>query len=155
MKPSSPPTAPFPTGPGRVLRLTVEFRESTWSVVSKQVVDDMTVTASQPAPEPGRTGRITGLWFEVLDRKGRLLYRSAQAEPVPGVEVHHRDGTIRRAQTELKGWSTDLLVPILQKGTRLRLHHVPGTGAPVEVKQQDAATGLVLDLGIDDVIREG
>lgn len=155
MKQPSAPNTPFPAGPRRVLRLTVELREGTWSVVSKTVVDQMTVTASQPAPAPGRTGRITGLWFEVLDREGHLLYRSAQAEPVPGVEIHHRDGTLRRARTELTGWSTDLFVPILQKGTRLRLHHVPGTGIPIEVKQQDAATGLVLDLGIDDVIREG
>lgn len=135
-----------------MLRLQVELRDGVWSVLGGTVVDGMTVTAS--APEPAG-GRHTGLWFEVLDRRGDVLYRSVLTEPLPGVEVHRRDGSITRATAELRRWGTELLVPVLRAGTRLRLHHVPGAGAQPALKPVDAATGLVLDVGVDDVAAEG
>lgn len=137
---------PFPQGPGPVLRLTVELDDGQWSVLAKTLVERMTVPASQPAPHPGRSGRVTGLWFEVVDRKGRVLYRNVLPEPLPGVEVHHRDGSMARISAPPRPWGTDIRIPLVPKGETFRLYHVPSAQ-----RQKGDAVAPVLDLNLDEL----
>lgn len=142
---------PFPRGPGRVLRLTVEFHDGVWSVRARRVVERMTVPASQAVPDPGRARRTSGLWFEVVDPRGHVLYRSILAEPVMAVEVHHRDGSMARVPAPHGTWRTDLRIPLLPEGTAVRLFHQPtptreGTPSPAPEKDRGPAPVLDLDL---------
>lgn len=157
---------PTPSGPGPVLRLTVEMRDDTWKIRNTTVVDRMTVPASQGLPDPGRAGRVSGLWFEVVDDSGAVRYRSIMAEPVPAVEVHQRDGSFARVPAPKRVHQTDVRVPLLPEGSRFRLFHEPSvrpsTHGGAEPPSTSGSKGgparvdadPVLDLNLD-TLKEG
>jgi hypothetical protein len=82
---------------------------------------EKTLPPSDELPYPGKTGRLSGFWFEAVDNKGKVLYRQVLQVPRRGVEVFEEDGSIRRIPLEIDEYSTDLLVPDLPEIKSVRL----------------------------------
>lgn len=121
-------------GPGPVMRVRVQYRDGRWQVIKRVRVPEMTVPASQPPPQGQRP---TGFWFEAVDAQGRVLYRHRLRTPIRGVEIFEEDGTIRRVDAEIEGYTQDLLVPLLPRLEKVRLYYAPPTAfAPSEAEAQ-------------------
>ncbi|GAB90772.1 hypothetical protein [Gordonia rhizosphera] len=138
-------------GPGPVLRLTVERHDGQWRVVGETRVDEMTVPGSQELPDPGPARRVTGLWFEVVDADDHVLYRQILHEPPPGPELHHRDGRLSRMTAASDAYGTDLRVPLVDKGAKVRLLYVPST---VDVQGRDAGEKAPTSVLEHDLVQE-
>lgn len=110
------------SGPGPVLRFTVERRDGKWSVIDRFRAPEMTIPSSSKLPSPGKTGRLTGAWFEAVDAKGNLIYRRMLREPQDGVELFHEDGSISRATIESVHYTTDILIPDLPEIQTIHLY---------------------------------
>lgn len=104
---------PAPSG---ALRLTLSYRDG------KVTLDDIMFLAKQlppsdDLPEGGPEGELSGFWYELQDREGRVLYREITSNPIldtwiePVEEETRSDGAIRRlvAIPESKTFAT--LVP--------------------------------------------
>lgn len=110
--------------PGPVIRLRLERKDDTWSIIKRIPLEEKTVPRSYELPQTGPNGIIAGFWFEAADKAGKTVYRQLLRKPVGGVEVFSRDGSISRIKTEKKTYTIDVLVPDWPEIERVRLFHV-------------------------------
>lgn len=102
--------------PSGALRLTLSYRDG------KVTLEDSMFLAKQlppsdDLPEGGPEGELSGFWYELQDRKGRVLYREITSNPIldtwiePVEDETRSEGAFRRlvAIPESKTFAT--LVP--------------------------------------------
>jgi len=110
-----PPKIKFPT---RVRRLRLLYSKNKWETIADIILDSKTLRSSTDVPPS--TGH--GFWYELRDRRGRLLYRGKSPNPFePSLEVFEPDGSIHRVPLKRKEVCIELLIPDLPEGIQLQI----------------------------------
>lgn len=76
------------------LRLTLQYRDG------KMTLEDSMFLAkrlppSDPLPEGGPEGELSGFWYELQDREGRVLYREITSNPILDTWIEPVEGETR------------------------------------------------------------
>lgn len=109
------PRIKFPT---RVLRIRLLYSDGQWSTVTSFVIDRKTLPQGHVIPKEGRRG----FWYELRDRRGKLLYSRKVVNPFdPSHELFEPDGTITRVEMVRKTVYVELLVPDLPAAIEVRV----------------------------------
>lgn len=108
-----PPRIQFPR---RVRRLRLRYSNNNWETIANIILDRKTLRHSAELP----FGTLSGFWYELRDRSGKLLYRGKSANPFePSLELFELDGSISRVPLQRKEVYVELLIPDLPEGERL------------------------------------
>jgi hypothetical protein len=110
--------------PGPVIRLRLQRKNNKWSIIKRISLPEKTVPRSFELPEPGRSGMLTGFWFEALDNTGATVYRQLLRKPIGAVEVFNRDGSITRVQGKGDTYTIDVFVPDWPEIEKVHLFHI-------------------------------
>lgn len=64
---------------------------------------------------------VTGSWYEVVDSKGKVLYRTIAEDPTRhDMEIPGEDGSFSRAEVKTDRLMSDLLIPDIAEAEEIR-----------------------------------
>ncbi len=110
--------APHIKFPLQVRRIRLLYSDGKWSTVANFVIDRKTLPQGHAVPKDG----TRGFWYELRDRRGKLLYARKVSNPFePSLELFEPDGTISRVEMVRKTIYVELLVPDLPAASELRI----------------------------------
>jgi len=97
---------------GPVRRVRIHFSDGKWSIVKERIVSRMVIPNSQPLTQNEKKGLGSGLWFEVSNTKGELVYRHRIRDIIKNeIEVPNKDGTFINVPFEKKDKFIEILIP--------------------------------------------
>ncbi len=103
--------------PCPVLRLRLIFEKGKLRVDKIVEVPKMTLHKSFPL----RNQNVTGSWYELVDSKGKVLYRMISEDPTRhSVEVPNKDGTFYRTEVKTDRIVSNVLIPDTEEADEIR-----------------------------------
>jgi hypothetical protein len=117
--------------PPPALRLRLQWRRGKWRLLKQihlpsKALADTTLPQREKSPAP-----LQGLWFEALDRQGRVLQRRRILEPLPlYVDREVKLGKMERVAANPDEFFIDLLMPAVLEIAAVRLLANPNPFQP-------------------------
>ncbi len=127
------------TFPCPVRRLSVAWRDGKWTIENEIRIESMTLPKSHDLPRTTAGRGISGSWYEVVDRQGRVIYRQVMQDPFDSsMEMFDADGKIRRVRAHQHEVILDILVPDVTDLVEL---HIYSSARPSEHDLEMRAEG--------------
>ena len=105
-----------------VIRLRIEITEGEWKIVKKIRIPRMTLP-KQPDLPALKDKLPSGFWADLMDNKGKLLYRVFKNDPLSGTkEVVGKDGKFVREPMSKDSVIFDVLIPEFKDIDKLQFY---------------------------------
>lgn len=102
----------------KCLRLTFRVKDGDIEILSHERLNKICPPAVGPRPEAGKN---SGLWFELNDDKGNVVFHKVLSTPLNSVEVFSPGGKIERVYADSVDRTFEVLIPDTQDSGHISL----------------------------------